>query len=324
VIRTRVYRNGNLDAEDIDPARVSDVLEEPDTVVWLDICSPDGTEIQTVAEEVGLEPLAVEDAVKGRQRPKVDRYADHLFLFCYAVSLDRATAELGTSELALFASRRYLITARREPGLDIDAVLRAWDRSADLAKHGVGFLLYGLLDAVVDGHLATVLQLDGEIDGLEDLVFEDRPRPREVQLRSYQLRKSLVQLRRVVLPMREVLATLLRRESGIVDHDLVPYYQDVYDHVVRASEQTDTLREMITTLFETSLSLRSARLNEIMKKVTSYAALFAVPTAITGYYGMNVRTWPHAGTTSGGVIALLLTVVVTGGLFLAFRRREWL
>src|SRR5690348_2042533 len=228
MIRTRVYHDGVCSAKDFHPDRISDYLEEDGTVVWMDVCEPSEQEFALIAEEFALNPLAVEDALHERQRPKLDHYDDHVFISLYDVDLDKVSGQLQTHELAIFAAPRYLITVRKDPHVDIDSVVQRWDDASDLAKHGVGFLLYGLLDVVVDAHFATVEQLDEEIEALEDLLFDDRPRAPEVQRRSFELRKSLVMLRRVVLPTREVLNSLMRRELTIVDDALMPYYQDVY------------------------------------------------------------------------------------------------
>jgi magnesium transporter len=324
VIRTRVYRDGSCTAEDFDPERISDYLEEDGTVVWMDVCEPTAKEFALIADEFSLNPLAVEDALHERQRPKLDHYDDHVFISLYDVSLDKETGQLSSSELAIFAAPRYLITVRKDPHFSMDPVIQRWDDSGDLAKHGVGFLLWGLLDVIVDGHFDTVQQLDDEIEALEDLLFDDRPRAPEVQRRSFELRKSLVWLRRVVLPTREVLNSLMRREMRFVDDVLMAYYQDVYDHVLRAADWTDTLRDLVSTILETNLTIQSNRMNEIMKAVTSWAAIAAVPTIITGYYGMNVRIVPAAGTLLGGIIALILMVVGVAVLYVAFKRREWL
>jgi magnesium transporter len=324
VIRTRVYRDGSCIHVDVDPARISDFLEESGTVVWMDVCEPAEAEFAVIAEEFALNPLAVEDAMHERQRPKLDHYDDHVFISLYDVSLDRASGELQTSELAIFASPRYLITVRKEANFDIERVVERWDDNADLAKHGVGFLLWGLLDVVVDAHFSTVQMLDDEIEELEDLLFDDSFRGPEVQRRSFELRKSLVLLRRVVLPTREVLNSLMRRESAYVDAVLMPYYQDVYDHVLRAADWTDSLRDFVSTILETNLTIQGNRMNEIMKAVTSWAAIAAVPTIITGYYGMNVRIFPSAGTLAGGIAALLLMVVGVVVLYVTFKRRDWL
>jgi magnesium transporter len=320
---TRLYRDGMLDAKDFPAAQISDYLQEPGTVVWLDLCEPDRADLEVVSQEFGLHPLAVEDAVQQHERPKLDRYEDHAFLTAYAVDLDAASGKLMTSELAAFATPRALITVRKDPSFDIDGVVARWDSSSDLAAHGVGFLLWGLLDFVVDGHFATVQQLDEAMEGLEDLLFDERSHGAEVQRRSFELRKSLVVLRRVVLPMREVVNTLLRRDLGLVDQAMGPYFQDVYDHVLRVTEWTESLRDLVSTILETNLTIQGNRLNSIMKKVTSWAAIIAVPTAVTGFYGMNVP-YPGFAQRSGFVASVLLVVALSGGLYLLFRRLDWL
>jgi magnesium transporter len=320
---TRLYRDGVLEAKDFPAAQISEYLQESGTVVWLDLCEPDRKDLELVSEEFGLHPLAVEDAIQQHERPKLDRYQDHAFLTAYAVTLDPATGMLATSELAAFATPRALITVRKDPRFDIDGVVARWDGSADLARHGVGFLLWGLVDFVVDGHFAAVQQLDEAMEGLEDLLFDERPRNAEVQRRSFELRKSLVVLRRVVLPMREVVNTLLRRDLKLVDDAMGPYFQDVYDHVLRATEWTESLRDLVSTILETNLTIQGNRLNSIMKKVTGWAAIIAVPTAVTGFYGMNVP-YPGYGQHSGFVASVILLVVLSGGLWVLFKRLDWL
>jgi len=320
---TRLYRDGVLEAKDFPAAQISDYLDEPGTVVWLDLCEPDRADLEVISQEFGLHPLAVEDATQQHERPKLDRYQDHAFLTAYAVSLDAATGRLTTSELAAFATARALITVRKDPRFDIEGVVARWDGSADLAAHGVGFLLWGLLDVVVDGHFTTVQRLDEAIEGLEDLLFDERPYGAEVQRRSFELRKSLVVLRRVVLPMREVVNTLLRRDLGLVDDAMGPYFQDVYDHVLRATEWTESLRDLVSTILETNLTIQGNRLNSVMKQVTSWAAIIAVPTAVTGFYGMNVP-YPGFGQHAGFVTSLVLLAGLSGGLYVLFKRLDWL
>jgi len=323
MLRTRVYRAGRLEAVDFPVEQVSDFLEEADTTVWVDLCAPDRADLDVVADELGLHTLAVDDAVSTRQRPKLDRYESHEFLNVYAVSLDRDSGELSLSELAAFLTPRALVTVRKDTSFDMDAVVARWDSGSDLAGYGVSFLVYGLLDEVVDGHFAAVEELDDEIEGLEDLLFDDRPRDKDVQRRSFALRKSLVTLRRVVLPMREVLNTLLRRDLKIVPAEIVPYFQDVYDHALRATEWTESLRDLVTTIVETNLTLQGNRLNVITKKVTSWAAIIAVPTAITGWYGQNLP-YPGFAARSGLVVSVALIVVCSGVLYATFKKMDWL
>ena len=198
-----------------------------------------------------------------------------------------------------------------------------WDGSPDLAKYGVGFLLHGLLDYVVDTHFDAVQTLDVQIEALQDRLFEDNPRDRLMQRRTFELRKSLVQLRRVVLPMREVVNSLLRRDLHVVDEAMMPYFQDVYDHVLRASEWTESLRDLVTTIFETHLTIRGNRLNVIMKQVTSWAAIIAVPTAVTGFYGQNIP-YPGFGQPVGFWTSTIVTVGLSAALWVVFRRKDWL
>jgi magnesium transporter len=322
-VRTRVYRAGVLDREGFPVSDLSVYLAEPETVLWVDLCSPARGDLEGVAEELGLHGLAVEDAVAARERPKLDVYSTHGFLNMYHVRLDPVSGALALSELSAFVSSRVLVTVRKDDSFDIDAVVARWDSSSDLAIHGVGFLLYGLINHVVDGHFDAVQGFDDEIEALEDLLFDATPRGAEVQRRSFAVRKSLVTFRRVVLPMREVVNTLLRRDLDVIPVEMTPYFQDVYDHVLRATEWTESLRDLLTTIVETSLTVQGNRLNVITKKVTGWAAIIAVPTAITGFYGQNLP-FPGFATTSGFVTSTLLILIISGGLYVLFTRKDWL
>ncbi|HEY0998065.1 MAG TPA: magnesium transporter CorA family protein, partial [Streptosporangiaceae bacterium] len=291
--RTRLYRDGRLQLEGFPVADISDHLADESVTVWLDLRDPDRDDLGVVSEEFGLHPLAVEDALHHSQRPKLDRYPSHLFLTAYATQLDAGTGDLMTSELAAFITRQALITVRKDDGLDIGSVVDRWDSSSpELAGFGVGYLLYGLLDYIVDTQFESVQNLDDFAEGLEDELFDTVPRGMQVQRRSFQLRKSLVLLRRVVLPMRDVVDDLMQPDLHVVGKELEPYYQDLYDHVLRTAEWTDSLRDLVNSSLETNLVIQSNRLNIITKKVTGWAAIIAVPTLITGYFGMNV---PYPG-----------------------------
>ncbi|HKE69778.1 MAG TPA: magnesium transporter CorA family protein, partial [Nocardioidaceae bacterium] len=224
---------------------------------------------------------------------------------------------------AAFITPHALVTVRHDEDFDIDQVVERWDNSMELAKSGVGFLLHGLLDYIVDGHFEVIQTLDDEIESLEDLMFAERPDQTDLQRRALALRKSLVLVRRVVLPMREVVNSLMRRDLHLVDDQMAPYFQDVYDHVLRVTEWTESLRDLVTTLRETQLNLQSNRLNSIMKKVTGWAAIIAVPTAITGYYGQNVP-FPGSQQAWGFWTSTSVVVALSVGLYVLFRRKDWL
>ena len=321
--RTRLYRDGILEREGFPVAEISDHLADEAVTIWLDLRDPDREDLAVLSDEFGLHPLAVEDAVHEHQRPKLDRYRSHLFLNAYGARLDNSTGELATSELAAFVTARALITVRKDDGLDIGAVVDRWDASPDLAKFGVGYLLHGLLDYVVDGHFESVQSMDDAVEVLEDQLFDSVPQDLTVQKRSFELRKSLVLLRRIVIPMREVVNGLMRHDLHVVGDDLMPYYHDVYDHVLRAAEWTDSLRDLVTSILETNLTIQGNRMNIITKQVTSWAAIIAVPTFITGFYGMNV---PYPGFSRPVGLAAAVGIMIISGLvlYIVFRRRDWL
>ncbi len=321
--RTRLYRDGRLELEGFPVADISDHLAGESVTIWLDLRNPGHDDLAVLSEEFGLHPLAVEDAVHHSQRPKLDRYASHLFLTSYGARLDPGTGELATSELAAFITGQALITVRKDDGLDIGAIVERWDENPDLAGFGVGYLLHGLLDYIVDGHFEAVQSLDDGVEELEDRLFDDVSRTLDVQRRSFQLRKSLVLLRRVVIPMREVVNTVMRRDLHVAGEELMPYYQDVYDHVLRAAEWTDSLRDLVTTILETNLTIQGNRMNVITKKVTGWAAIIAVPTLITGYFGMNVP-YPGFSERAGFEISIATMVLAALVLYLIFKAKDWL
>jgi magnesium transporter len=322
MVTTRLYRDGVIDESELPLAQISDRLAEESVCLWIDITSPTQEVLAELEEELGLHHLAVEDALHHHQRPKLDRYDTHLFLAAYAVHLDEHTGQLHSTEVKAFITPRALVTVH-PPEFDIGKVVHRWDADEDLAKHGVAFLLWGLLDVIVDGHFDTVQQLDGAIESLEDALFDDRPRDKEVQRRSFEIRKSLVLLRRLVLPMREVVNTVLRRDVGSFDAAMSPYFQDVYDHVLRVTEWTESLRDLVSTILDTNLGIQGNRMNLVMKKVTSWAAIIAVPTAVTGFYGQNLP-YPGAETLWGFWFSSALMIVLSVGLYLSFKARDWL
>lgn len=321
--RTRCYRDGVIIDEDFPLADVSEHLDLADTVVWVDLATPDREHLALLAEELGLHELAVEDAIDLGQRPKLDRYPDHLFLSAYAVGFDKSTAEVTTGEIAVFITDRALVTVHQGQSFDVEAVVARWDESPDLARQGVPFLLHGLLDYLVDGYFEAVESLDEEIEDLQNQLFEPRADQELVQRRSFALRKSLVLLRRVILPMREVVNTLLRRDLHLVGEEMGPYFQDVYDHVLRAMEWTESLRDLATSVLESNLALQGNRLNVITKKVTGYAAIIAVPTAVTGFYGQNVP-YPGFSQIDGFYSSAALIVGLSALLYVLFKRNDWI
>ncbi|MCG8923469.1 magnesium transporter CorA family protein [Lentzea sp. CC55] len=316
--RTRLYRNGELVDSNFPFEEVSDHLGDPSAVVWFDLCAPSEAQTALLRDELGLHELAIEDAFSERQRPKVDRYPTHLFLSVYAVRYEEH--ELKTCEVDIFVTRNALVTVRESEDYDLAGVQRRWDAAPTLAGAGIGFLLHGLLDDLVDGHYAVAQQLDDAIEDLEDRIYDEKP---DVGREALRLRRALVQLRRVALPMREVLGSLLHRDHELVDDVMMPYYLDVKDHTLVIAEMTESMRELVTNLREAEVAVQGNRLNSIMKKVTSWAAIIAVPTAISGYYGMNVP-YPGFEQRWGFLVATLGIFGLSYFLYVMFKRRDWL
>jgi magnesium transporter len=322
-----VWRAGKPQ-EDFEFSAISDYLVEKDTLVWADIYDPDHDALKELAQELALNDWAVEDAIADAERTKATVYKTHTFFTVYAVTsvddvADDTQSRLTTHRISGFVLPQALITVRLPPQFDMDSVSRRFDELGG-QQYGVGSLVHGLLDVVVDGHFAAVQCLDDAIESIEDDLFADANPKAGLQRKTFRLRKDLVELRRIVLPMREVVNAIQhRRLDAKTAPELDPLYADLYDHVLRASEWTESLRDMVSTVFETNLSLQDARLNTVMKKLTSWAAIIAVPTAITGFYGQNVN-YPGIQTFGGFVTSSAIILLLVATLYVSFKRRDWL
>jgi magnesium transporter len=326
---TRLYEGGKVVAEGFVAEEIADKLEQhPKAVLWLDLFDPDENDLRAVAAEFSLHPLAVEDAVHDHQRPKLDRYPGHLFMNVYAVRVETAdnTTEaprLNKAEISAFITERALITVRKSHTGTKQFVER-WDADADLgATGGVSFLVYGLLDVVVDGHLAAAQQIDVAMDKTEDVILEEGGAPRPVRRYGFALRKLLAELRRPVAPMPNLIDQVTRDDTHLLTDQLEPYYRDVDDHARRATDSIDNARERINQLLDADLTEQSNALNDITRKLAGWAAIIAVPTALTGYFGQNL---PYPGYEKfwGFVLSTALIAVSAAGLYWYFKRRDWL
>ena len=319
---TRAWHDGVLAAEGFALTEVSTHIESG-ALVWVGLCQPTKELLDELAGELGLHELAIEDALSVHQRPKLDVYSTHSFMSCHATRVDPDSAALVETEIDAFINSHWLITVRHDDAFSMAPIVQRWDRSPDLVAHGVHYLLYGLLDTVIDGYFDVVQQFDDYYDDVSAGLFADEPLSAEQQRNWFQMRRALVRFHRLVVPMRETVSSLMRREHSTVNDELYPYFQDIYDHVLRVSESTDSLRDLVSTIVETNISLRDYRQNQVMKRVTSWAAIIAVPTLITGWYGQNIP-FPGTGEWWGVVVSAVLVVGGSGALYLAFKRRGWL
>jgi len=324
-IRTRLWRSGNLEAENFPFEKVSDYLAEPDCVVWADLLRPDHEMIAQIADELNLDPHAVEDAQNVNERPKAMRYRTHVFLTVAPLACAEGDPQLTSGRISAFSTANAFVTVRLDEVLDIDAVVLRWDTNPTIAKFGPRALAHGLLDEVVDRYLDVLQTIDDAVEDTEDLLFDESQRAsHDVSRRAFKLRRSLGEARRAILPAREVVFAITRRiDTDGHQADLQPYYDDLNDHTLRAVEWTDSLRDSITSIFDTNMSLADVRMNVIMKKLTGWAAIIAVPTAITGYFGQNVP-YPGFGTAWGFWLSILSMVLIAIALYVTFRRKDWL
>jgi magnesium transporter len=326
LVQTRLYQDGNVIAEGFGTDELSATMKEhPDAVLWLDLFDPGMEDLQAVQQEFDLHPLAVEDAVHDHQRPKLDRYRGHMFMNIYSVAVDthgdRPT--LTKHEISAFITERALITVRKSAA-DTEALIARWETDPTLsAKGGVSFLVYGLLDLIVDGQYAAARSLDEAMDKTEDSILEEGGAPRGVRMYGFALRKTLAELRRPVAPMPDLIGQVLRADSQLMNDHLAPYYRDVDDHAQRATDTIDNARERINSLLEADLNEQSNSLNDITRKLAAWAAIIAVPTLLTGYFGQNVPYWGYEKFW-GFLMSLGLIVVTAGGLYLYLKKRGWL
>jgi magnesium transporter len=320
----RLYENGKMIAEGFAAGEAPKLLDEhPEAVLWLDLFDPGTDDLQAVARDFHLHPLAVEDAVQDHERPKLERYPGHLFLNVYAVDIATDASRFGKTEVSAFVTDRALITVRKSPS-DTSRFVQRWDADAALAAQGgVAFLLYGLLDVIVDGHFSAAQRLDGGMDGVEDQLLEEGGAPRPVRRHAIALRKTVAALRRAVAPMPELVGRAMRADLGLVDDGLRPYYRDVEDHAMHTVDEVEHLRDRIEGLLQADLTEQSNVLNDITRKLAAWAAIIAVPTALTGYFGQNLP-YPGFGKVSGLVYSSVLLVVSAGGLYWYLKKRGWL
>ncbi|MFZ6993924.1 magnesium transporter CorA family protein [Curtobacterium sp. RRHDQ66] len=323
MVSTRSWRNGSAAERDFPVERISDLVAEDDTFVWIDYTDPDAADLEHVEGELGIHALAVEDAVERGQRPKLDRYRDSLFLVVYDIAGRNPDGSVVVHEVKAFVTPRALVTIHGAD-FDIGEVSSRLDANADQADHGVPWLVWGLLDAVVDHASAVVEDIEQDIDELEDDLFErGNPREQQIQRRSFALRKGLGVIRRLVVPTKDSVASLLHGDAETIADGIRPYFRDVEDHLVSIADSADQLRDAVSSVLDTNLNLASNRQNTVMKKVTSWAAIIAIPTAITGFFGQNV-TFPGEGQWGGLFVSVSLIVVSSLVLYRVFKHRDWL
>jgi magnesium transporter len=318
----RAYGEGDKTVEGSTLDEVSDLLGITGATLWVDLQDPAPDDMNTLADELGLHHLAVEDALERHQRDKYVHYDDHLFLICHAVDLDSERAELHAEEIDVFIGDRWLVTVHEGRRDLLDRAATRWNQEK-LSQHGVGLLVYGLLDELLDGYSDVIDAFEEYYDATADRVFADDPIEPTEQRHWFEMRRSLNQFRRTIGPLSDALASMVDRDLDRFSPGVEPYVRDVAGEAGRVAGEVEAVRELVGQIIEVNVTLRDYRQNTIVKKITSWAAIIAVPTLVTGWYGMNVP-YPGSGETWGVITSTAVSVGASGVLYLVFRRKKWL
>jgi magnesium transporter len=309
-------RIGDVEIDDI-----SEILRFPGQFIWIGLHEPAEDLLREVQAEFNLHDLAVEDAHRAHQRPKIEEYGPSLFVVLRTAQASEA-GKVQFGETHVFVGANYVVSVRHGASLSYRDVRARCEANPQMLRQGPGFVLYAIMDFVVDHYFPIVDRLEDELEALEEQLF-DPGAYRETTQRIYDLKIELLALKRGVSPLIEICNRLVRFDLPIIPAETRLYFRDVYDHAIRINEQVDVMREMLTSALETNLALASVRQNEVMKKLAGWAAIFAVPTMIAGIYGMNFEFMPELRSHLGYPAVLAGMAFACGLLYWNFKRLGW-
>lgn len=309
--------------DDIELDRIGEVLKQPDRFVWIGLYEPSEELLKQVQRQFDLHDLAIEDAHRAHQRPKIEQYGGSLFVVMRTAHMDPEQHQIAFGETHMFLGVHYLVTVRHGASLPYVEVRTRVETTPHLLVKGPGFALYALMDFIVDQYFPIVDALEQELQALEDQIFgESYSRATTVQI--YQLQSQLLAIKRAISPLIDICNRLMRFDIELIHEDIQPYFRDVYDHVVRINEMVDTVRELLTTALEANFSLLSLAQNDVMKRFAGWGAIIAVPTMIAGVYGMNFQYMPELGWKFSYPMLLVLTLALCSFLYIRFKHAGWL
>jgi magnesium transporter len=320
LISAVAYRNG-LRAADIELSEIHRYVAQPEYLVWVALRDPDPTALEQMQAQFDLHPLAVEDARHGHQRPKIEDYGDSLFAILHVIEPD--DKELRVGEVAIFAGRNYVLTVRSHAERGFQDVRARCEREPELLRVGAGYVLYALIDAVVDRYFPVLDVLEGELESVEERLFADAS-PRSNIEALFRLKNRLMTVRHAVAPLLESISNLSGARVPPLCADLKEYFRDIYDHLQRLNQAVESIRDSVGTATSVNLSMITLQESETMKRLAAYAALIAVPTLIAGIYGMNFAHMPELDWKFGYAGALGLMAALDIYLFVRLRRARWL
>jgi magnesium transporter len=314
------YRNGEKLA-DIDVRDISEYVCQPDCFVWVALRNPEPAELEQMQEEFGLHPLAVEDARHGHQRPKIEEYGDSLFAVLHMI--EEAGSELNVGEVAIFAGRNYVLSVRSRAEKGFQEVRTRSEREPELLRHGSGYVLYALMDAVVDRYFPVLEHLEDELEALEERIFANTSARANIEA-LYALKQRLMIVKHAVGPLLDGLGALSGTRVPVMCSGMQEYFRDIADHLQRLNQAIESVRDTVSTATAVNLSMITLQEGEVMKRLAAYGALVAVPTLIVGIYGMNFEFMPELRWRYGYAVTLALMAALDGYLFYRFRKEKWL
>jgi magnesium transporter len=320
LINCVAYQDGRKVA-DIPKEAISEYVKRPECFVWVALRDPTPEELEEMAKEFHLHELAVEDARHGHQRPKIEEYGNSLFAVLHVVELHGDEIHVG--EIDMFVGPNYILTVRQRTELGFQAVRDRAESEPELLRHGSGFVLYALMDNIVDRYFPVVDALEVELEKIEERIFAEGSLKANIR-DLYSLKHKGMMVRHAVEPLIEAVHKLYGGRVPQVCTGTQEYFRDVYDHLLRVSQQLDGLRDMVITAMQVNLSMISLSENEVTKRLAAYAALVAVPTMIAGVYGMNFKQMPELEWTLGYPMAVALMFGLDAWLWTRFRRTGWL
>ena len=314
------YQDGRKLA-DIPKESISEYVRRPDAFVWVALKDPEPEELEEMAKEFGLHELAIEDARHGHQRPKIEEYGNSLFAVLHVIELREGEVHVG--EIDIFVGPNYILSVRQRTEHGFGEVRARAESEPDLLRNGSGFVLYALMDNIVDRYFPVVDALEIELEAIEERIFNEGSARANIKA-LYDLKHKGMAVRHAVEPLIEATHKLYGGRVPQVCAGTQEYFRDVYDHLLRVSQQLDGLRDMVVTALAVNLAMITLEDNKVTKRLASYAALVAVPTLVAGVYGMNFKNMPELEWTYGYPMAVFIMVILDIWIFTRLRNAGWL
>lgn len=323
MIKIQLLNTAQIDADAVTVDSLDQLVDKPHTLLWVDLVDPTRDDFAHIESEFHFHALALEDAQKRHQRPKIDVYDSYFFIVFYAVRLIEGESLFETQEISYFVGKNYLVSVHYGHCTEIDGTEKRWRENAPkVDKAGPAILLYSILDAIVDNYFPVLDAVAEHSDEVERSIFEgDSHQALET---IFRLRKNMLGLRRVLAPERDLMSTMARRDVELLGEESSVYFQDVYDHVLRVTDSIDTYRDLLSGALDVYLSVTSNNLNQVMRTLTSWSIILMTSALIAGIYGMNYRLLPYDSWAHGFIFAILFMAALGVGLFALFKRINWL